>query len=64
MANPPRLLLEAYGELSLEPRQYVPLAPRGLRGCTVQKKAICKVETTKDIVDGLVDFYNLVFYFL
>ena len=26
--------------------------------------AICKVETTKDIVDGLVDFYNLVFYFI
>ena len=23
MANPPRLVLEAYGELSLEPREYV-----------------------------------------
>ena len=46
MAKPPRLALEAYGELSLEP------------------EAICKVETTKDIVDGLIDFYNLVFYFI
>ena len=27
-------------------------------------KAICKVETTNDIVDGLVAFYNLVFYFI
>ena len=44
--KPPRLVPEAYRELSLEP------------------KAICKVETTKDIVDGLVDFYNLVFYFI
>ena len=43
MAKPPRLVLKAYGGLSL---------------------AICKVETTKDIVDGLVDFYNLVFYFI
>ena len=25
-------------------------------------KAICHVETTKDIMDGLVDFYNLFFY--
>ena len=25
---------------------------------------MCEVETTKDIVDGLVDFYNLVFYFI
>ena len=24
--------------------------------------AICKVETTKNIVIGLVDFYNRVFY--
>ena len=46
MAKPPRLVLEAYGELSLEPRQYV------------------KEKTTKNIVDGLVDFYNLVFYFI
>ena len=29
MAKPPRLVLEAYGELSLEPRQYVKYRPRG-----------------------------------
>ena len=46
MANPPRLVLEAYGELSLE------------------SNAICNVETTKGIVDGLADFYNLVSYFI
>ena len=45
MANPPRLVIEAFMELNLEPRQYV------------------KVETTNDFVDGLVDFYNLVFFF-
>ena len=27
-------------------------------------KTICKVETMKDIVDGSVDFYNLVFHFI
>ena len=27
-------------------------------------KAICKVETTENIVGGLVDFYNLVFDFI
>ena len=37
---------------------------RSLWGVEPQTKAICKVETTKDIVDGLVDFYNLVFYFI
>ena len=41
MATFLRLVLEVYGELSLE----------------------SKVETTKDIVDGLVDFCNLFFYF-
>ena len=46
MANPSRLVLEAYGELSPE------------------TETICKVETTKTIVDGLVDFGNLVFYFI
>ena len=46
MAKLPRLVLEAYGELSLE------------------TKTMCKVETTKDIVDGLVDFCNLAFYFV
>ena len=29
---------------------------RGLWGVEPRTKAICKVETTKDIVDGLVDF--------
>ena len=28
MAKPPRLVLEAYGELSLEPGQYVKQRPR------------------------------------
>ena len=37
---------------------------RSLWGVEPRTKAICKVETTKDIVDGLVDFYNLVFYFI
>ena len=37
---------------------------RSLLGVEPRTKAICKVETTKDIVDGLVDFYNLVFYFI
>ena len=37
---------------------------RSLWGFEPQTKTICKVETTKDIVDGLVDFYNLVFYFI
>ena len=36
---------------------------RSLRGVEPRTKAICNVETTKNIVDGLVDFYNLVFYF-
>ena len=50
------------GSLALEP---------GLEACTTsllgiepQTKAICKVKTTNDIVDGLVDFYNLVFNFI
>ena len=34
------------------------------RGLEPRIKAMCKVETTRDIVDGLVDFYNLVFYFI
>ena len=37
---------------------------RGLWGVEPRIKAICKVETMRDIVDGLVDFYNLVFYCL
>ena len=37
---------------------------RSLWGVEPRTKAICNVETTKDIVDGLVDFYNLVFYFI
>ena len=37
---------------------------QSLWGVEPRTKAICKVETTKDIVDGLVDFYNLVFYFI
>ena len=37
---------------------------RSLWGVEPRTKAICKVETTKDIVDSLVDFYNLVFYFI
>ena len=37
---------------------------RSLWGVEPQTKAICKVETTKDIVDGIVDLYNLVFYFI
>ena len=37
---------------------------RSLWGVEPGTKAICKVETTKDIVKGLVDFYNLVFYFI
>ena len=35
---------------------------RSLWGVEPGIKAICKVETTKDIVDGLVDLYDLVFY--
>ena len=43
--------------------------PRGwylkpMKGVEPRIRAICEVETTKDIVDGLVDFYNLVFYFI
>ena len=37
---------------------------RSLWGVEPRTKAICKVETTKDIVDGIVDLYNLVFYFI
>ena len=37
---------------------------RSLWGVEPGIKAICKVETKKDIVDCLVDFYNLVFYFI
>ena len=37
---------------------------RSLWGVEPRTKAICKVETTRNIVDGLVDFYNLVFHFL
>ena len=37
---------------------------RSLWGFQPRTKAICKVETTKTIVDGLIDFYNLVFYFI
>ena len=33
-------------------------------GVEPRTKAMCKVETTKNIVDGLIDFYNLVFYFI
>ena len=36
---------------------------RSLWGVEPQAKAICKLEGTKDIMDGLVDFYNIVFYF-
>ena len=32
---------------------------RDLWGVEPRTKAICKVETTKDIVDGLVDFTTL-----
>ena len=35
---------------------------RSLWGVEPRTKAICKVETTKDIVDSLVDFYNLVIH--
>ena len=45
MANLPRLVLKAYEELSLEPRQYVTRRAQ------------------KNILDGLVDICNLVFYF-
>ena len=38
--------------------------PRSLWGVEPRTKALCKVETTKDIVDGLVDFYHLVFHFI
>ena len=37
---------------------------QNLCGVEPRTKAMCKVETTKNIVDGLVDFYNLVFYFI
>ena len=37
---------------------------RSLWGVEPRTKAMCKVVTTKDIVDGLVDLYNLVFYFI
>ena len=37
---------------------------RSLSGVEPRTKTICNVETMKDIVDGLVDFYNLVFYFI
>ena len=37
---------------------------RSLWGVEPRIKATCKVETTKNIVDGLVDVYNLVFYFI
>ena len=37
---------------------------RSLWGVEPRTKAICKVETKKDMVDGLVDFYNFVFYFI
>ena len=37
---------------------------QSLWGVEPRIKAICKVETTKDIVDGLVDSYNLIFYFI
>ena len=37
---------------------------RSLWGVEPRTKAICEVETTNDIVDGLVDFYNLVIYFI
>ena len=57
MAKPPRLVLKAYGELSLEPRQYIYIY-------IYIYIYTCKVDTTKDMVDGLVDFYNLVFYFI
>ena len=40
------------------------LLPEAYEKLSLQPKGICKVETTKDIVDGLVDFYNLVFYFI
>ena len=34
-----------------------------LWGVEPRIQTICEVETTKNIVDGLVDFYNIVFYF-
>ena len=37
---------------------------RSLWGVEPRTKAICRVETTKGIVDSLVDLYNLVFYFI
>ena len=37
---------------------------RILWGVEPRINAICKVETMTDIVDGLVDFCNLVFYFV
>ena len=37
---------------------------RSLWGVEPRIKAICRVDTTNDIVDGLVDFYNLVFFFI
>ena len=37
---------------------------RSLWGVEPRTKAICKVETTNNIVNGMVDFYNLVFYFI
>ena len=43
-----------------------PLEARTRSLCEVEPriKTICKVETKKNIVNGLVDFYNLVFYFI
>ena len=37
---------------------------QNLWGVEPRIKAICKVETAKDILDGFIDFYNLVFYFI
>ena len=37
---------------------------QSLWGGEPRTEAICKVESTEDILDGLVDFYNLVFYFI
>ena len=37
---------------------------RSQLGVEPRTKAICKVETTKDIVDSLVDFHNLVLHFI
>ena len=37
---------------------------QSLWGVEPRTKAICQVETTRDIVDGLVFFYNLVYSFI